>query len=276
LIGDHKAHIHVLAEIAADNAKGILKDAIVPIQETITRAEMEIKTTQEEIKVLQGEIKEKEEKIKETKKKIDDSIQKIEEIKSILSKSQVDSFMLLSMASNLKLELNSHSKPFENIAIWLNKPVRNWKLLYKWTKDEKTPQAWHSQCDNKGPTVTVIWANGGYIFGGYAQLPWTSQGGYKYSKESFLFSLTDGRGRKPYQCLQAGTKYANNPYSVCHDPNYIGWGKSFDLGLQIPPNPSSYSRLGATYKLPDGFNSDTFLAGHHNNWTIEEIETYLV
>jgi len=103
VLGEHKAHTCVLAEVAAENAKGILKNAIVPLQETITRAEAVIKTTQEEINALHGEIKKKEEKIKETKKEINENAQKIEEIKSLLNKNQVDSFVLLSMASNLKI-----------------------------------------------------------------------------------------------------------------------------------------------------------------------------
>jgi len=201
----------------------------------------------------------------------------------VLNKSQVDSFILLSMVSNLKVDLNPKwnlkvdlnpsNKLFEPLAKWLNKPVRTWKLLYKWTKDEKNLKAWHKQCDAKGPTVTIIWANKGYVFGGYAHLPWASSGGWKESKESFLFSLTDGKNRQPYQCLP----FQNFHQTIYDDSSCMCW--SSDLYLRIPPqytDNDSYSGLGDAYKVPDGFDGQTFLAGSYTNWTIEEIETYLV
>jgi len=201
-------------------------------------------------------------------------LQKIEEIKLLLSKNEVDSSLLLSMVSNLKL-VSPRSKLFDPLATWLNKPVNLWKLLYKWTKDEKTLEAWHKQCDKKGPTVTIVWANGGYAFGGYTPLPWESTSSWKESKESFIFSLTDGKGRQPYQCLP----YQNFQYCVYHGSDRIifGGGIGNDIWLRIPPQYNdSYSTVGCTYKLPPGFEGRTFLAGSNDNWQIEEIETYLV
>jgi len=39
---------------------------------------------------------------------------------------------------------------------------------------------------------------------------------------------------------------------------------------------NSYSMLGNVYKLPRGFKSETFLAGRHNDWKIDEIEIWSV
>jgi len=220
--------------------------------------------------------KRKKKKIKETKKGIDENLQKIEEIKLVLNNSQVDTFLLLSMIANLKdvkVDLNpSTNKLFDPIALWLNKPVHTWKLLYKLTKaNEKTTQSWHKQCDGKGPTVTIIWANEGYVFGGYTNVPWASTGNYKESKESFLFSLTDGKNRKPYQCLP----FQRFGYAVYHGMDRIAWGSNHDLGIFLP-NASYSNIIGSVYKVPDGFNGQSFLAGSYTNWKIEEIETYLV
>jgi len=192
---------------------------------------------------------------------------------------------MLSMVSNLKIDLKVNikvdpkvdlspgNKLFDPIAVWLNKPVNKWKLLYKYTKDEKTSLVWHAKCDGKGPTVTVIWANSGYIFGGYAHLSWKSNGTWEESKESFLFSLTDGKNRKPFQCLP----YQSFGNCLEHEPDRIAFGSGRDLKLLFPPNTSgSYSDLGSTYKIPDGFDGKTFLAGSYHGWTIEEVETYLV
>ena len=39
---------------------------------------------------------------------------------------------------------------------------------------------------------------------------------------------------------------------------------------------NSYSMLGNVYKLPKGFKGDTFLAGRHNDWNVEEVEVWAV
>ena len=46
-------------------------------------------------------------------------------------------------------------------------------LLYRASRDGWTASNFHSRCDNKGPTVTVI-KSGNYIFGGYTEQAWQS------------------------------------------------------------------------------------------------------
>ena len=46
-------------------------------------------------------------------------------------------------------------------------------LLYRASRDGWSASNFHSFCDNKGPTVTVI-KSGNYIFGGYTEQPWQS------------------------------------------------------------------------------------------------------
>jgi len=45
------------------------------------------------------------------------------------------------------------------------------KLLYRASRDGWAAANFHSCCDNKGPTVTVI-KSGNYIFGGYTEQHW--------------------------------------------------------------------------------------------------------
>ena len=45
------------------------------------------------------------------------------------------------------------------------------KLLYRASRDGWAASNFHSCCDNKGPTVTVI-KSGNYIFGGYTEQHW--------------------------------------------------------------------------------------------------------
>jgi hypothetical protein len=47
------------------------------------------------------------------------------------------------------------------------------ELLYRASRDGWQGQDFHSRCDNKGATVTVIKCTGGFVFGGYADAPWS-------------------------------------------------------------------------------------------------------
>ena len=53
----------------------------------------------------------------------------------------------------------------------------------------------HSNCDGKGPTVTIIQV-GSYIFGGYTDVPWSSPSKYIFISGAGFFqfvSLLNGK-----------------------------------------------------------------------------------
>ena len=49
-----------------------------------------------------------------------------------------------------------------------------WRLLFRASRDGFTASAFHSTCDNKGPTITVV-RSGANIFGGFTENAWTSK-----------------------------------------------------------------------------------------------------
>ena len=51
-----------------------------------------------------------------------------------------------------------------------------WRLLFRASRDGFGSQTFHSKCNNKGPTVTVV-KSGVYIFGGFTENSWTSKNG---------------------------------------------------------------------------------------------------
>ena len=61
--------------------------------------------------------------------------------------------------------------------------VGKWRLLFRASRDGFVPSAFHSKCDNKGPTITVV-KSGGNIFGGFTENAWTS----KLKKNSLLMN----------------------------------------------------------------------------------------
>ena len=63
-----------------------------------------------------------------------------------------------------------------NLSTWL-KPVAQsesskWKLCWRASEDGRAASTFHSGCDNKGPTITIIRVGGTYIFGGYTDVSW--------------------------------------------------------------------------------------------------------
>ena len=47
-----------------------------------------------------------------------------------------------------------------------------WKLLYRSSEHGYTTSSFHKYCDNKGPTLTIIKSEAGWIFGGYTTQSW--------------------------------------------------------------------------------------------------------
>ena len=58
---------------------------------------------------------------------------------------------------------------------WLSPVARSvnsaWKLCWRASVDGWDARTFHSRCDGKGPTVTIIRV-GKYIFGGYTSVSW--------------------------------------------------------------------------------------------------------
>ena len=52
--------------------------------------------------------------------------------------------------------------------------VGEWRLLFRASRDGFAASVFHSKCDQKGPTITVV-KSGGSIFGGFTENPWKSK-----------------------------------------------------------------------------------------------------
>ncbi len=63
--------------------------------------------------------------------------------------------------------------------------------LYKATDPDHgfTAAKFHSLCDNKGPTLTLIKTVAGHTFGGFTTISWDTSNAYKNDTQSFLFSV---------------------------------------------------------------------------------------
>ena len=82
---------------------------------------------------------------------------------------------------------------------WLPSQEGEWRLLFRASRDGFAATAFHSKCDNKGPTVTIVKSRGYNIFGGFTEVSWTNSG--KISK--LLWSLL----KVSLRILGSGTVY---------------------------------------------------------------------
>lgn len=131
------------------------------------------------------------------------------------------------------------------------------------------PIRFHEKCDNRGPTIMFVKANGGHIFGGFNATSWLSDFCYSESQDCYLFSVTDGKSRPPIKCgIRTHKKgQAIKQNETKYSPAF-GEANISDLFIAFKNLSNSYSMLGNVYKLPKGENSETFLAGKQKDWVI--------
>lgn len=151
------------------------------------------------------------------------------------------------------------------------------KLLYRVSHLGPSAELFHKLCDNKGPTLIFIKTATGHIFGGFNSLNFKSISKYELSYDNFLFSITDGRLRRPMRCniYRQMAEYALKQSVEEYSPGF-GISNDADLFIAFKRLNNSYSHLGKVYKCPKGYNPKTFLAGKENHWDILDVEIYSI
>jgi hypothetical protein len=149
-------------------------------------------------------------------------------------------------------------------------------LLYRATTDGFTGKAFHSKCDGKEKTITIIKNNLNYVFGGFASSAWNSSGNSINDPNAFLFSLRRAGVSFKDKFSVKEPEYALLGYSS-HGPTF---GDDIHICNQSDTNIGSYTEFGESYILPDGYtyggNATDFLAGIYSQWTTTEIEVYQI
>ena len=185
--------------------------------------------------------------------------------------------------------LNCEKKDFEHSNILTTSEMKDnlinliqfnhsntWTLIYQATRDGFAASTFHSKCDNKPNTLSVIRSSNGNVFGGYTEQSWSGSHQVKTDLSAFIFSLIN-KQNKPLKMKCSQCQYAivgNNHYG----PIYGGdGGHDFYISDNSNTNTNSYSSLGHSYSHPDyaaGSNeAKSFLVGS-NNFQVSEIEVY--
>jgi len=159
--------------------------------------------------------------------------------------------------------------------------VKQTEPLFRLRRDGASPEVFHKRCDNKGPTLTLVNANG-RVFGAYNPTSWVSEYCYSECEDSFIFSL---KGlKRPFKCpvKKAKRAFAIKQSEAGFSPGY-GEANNCDFFLAFKSPERSYAKLGTVYEPPadliEGMTTEEvhcLIAGKLSDWEITEIEIYSI
>ena len=149
---------------------------------------------------------------------------------------------------------------------------RKWSLLYRGSRDGFRGADFHSHCDNKPNTLTIVKSTSGNIF---TSVEWKSSGSWKEDKSAFIFSLLNNENR-PLIFEQSSSEKNSIGLFNQYGPVF-GADVYDDFFISDYSNTNSYSNLGKTYTHPDyphgSERTKTILAGTHH-FQVQEIEVF--
>ena len=152
---------------------------------------------------------------------------------------------------------------------------RKWSILYRATRDGFIDSDFHSHCDDKPNTLTIIQSTNGNIFGGFTSVKWKSSEPYQFDNKAFIYSLVNKENR-PVLFEHSSTDKNSLLSSSLFGPVF-GSGHDLFISKSSNTNMSSYSNLGQTYTHPEypygSEKAETILAGSCH-FQVQEIEVF--
>jgi len=149
-------------------------------------------------------------------------------------------------------------------------------LAYRLTDDKFLGQHFRNKVYEKGPTLTLISANKGHVFGGYSPISWTegADDNWRDTTDSFIFTITDNKGRQPEKILLEKERHST---ALFHSRISYAFGSGHDLSINLIDLKRSESAL-FSYTLPKSSTTDAnkYLAGRRDNWDVDELEVFLI
>lgn len=130
-------------------------------------------------------------------------------------------------------------------------------LLFRASEHSFKGNKFHSLCDNKGPTVTIIKSNHGNIFGGYVSKSWTLKDKYVRCENAFLFLIKSNMDKFDKKCPllfdmkdDKVVKMFSTTWNIAHCGPIFGNGND----IYIDPTYKNYTnKFGFDYGDFDGY-----------------------
>ena len=236
-----------------------LKNKIEDLEnnETVVKLKNEIDKLKNEIISLKEENKKRDLKINELLNKIEKK-EKLE--KSDINK--IDSKIITS-----KEELDFITNRLKQIDYFKNKNL-SFGLVFRGTRDGRTPDIFHQKCDGTPKTITIIKTVKGLKFGGYIENEWNSKDGWiKDDENCFIFSLDL---HKIYNPVKGQLKYQFDPDT---GPNFAEFGLEDDLFNKSYLNIQKKESANGYFTY---FEKDYEINGGEPEFQPEEIEVFKI
>ena len=145
----------------------------------------------------------------------------------------------------------------------LKKNIKKFKLLFRASNDGFSASNFHSKCDGKSNTVTLVETLNGKRFGGFANNAWDQSSSYKTGSKGFIFSLDD---KSIYYNKNSSYEiYCNSSYG----PTF-GGGHDFYICNNCNTSNSSYNNSDYSYNTIGKKNA---MAGTYN-FLVKDYEVY--
>ena len=167
--------------------------------------------------------------------------------------------------------LISSYKMKEDLVELCNLGDKQFRLLYRASRDGFQASSFHAKCDNQPRTLTIVRGDSVCLFGGFAAVAWDSTSKYMADPHAFLFSIVNFTNTPQVFPLKAG----NEQSIYCDAASGPSFGSGHDLFIADDSHvkSTSYSVLGCSYdvKLPPSsvIKERTLLAGACNFQTLE-------
>ena len=196
---------------------------------------------------------------------------KVKKLETELEKTKISEEQLKENLTSKEIILSEEEEKmiFNWILTKLKPEKKNIKmtLLYRLTSDGDSASTFHSKCNNKGYTLSLIRNTKGFRFGGFTTQSWTSSGSYINDVNAFVFSLDFKECFFTYEGVNAIYDYSS------YGPTF-GSGGDFLIADKCSQNyssschfPSSYGGTGVRNRI---------LTGGYEHFKVQEIEVYKI
>ena len=145
----------------------------------------------------------------------------------------------------------------------LKKKIIKYTLLFRASRDGYRTSNFHSKCDGKSNTVTLVETTTGRRFGGFTDAQWDQSSSYKTGSNGFIFSLDNNE------------IYYNkdNQYNIYCNSSYgptFGGGNDFYICDSCNSSNSSYDNSGNSYET----NGKQYALASSYNFLVRDYEVF--
>ena len=165
-----------------------------------------------------------------------------------------------------------------------SKTELEYKLLFRASEHGFSAKEYHKHCDEKSDTITILYNEYGYVFGGYFHHKWSVSDRYRFKNDRsarlFLLRSADKEIVLPKVYKPIEREIGTIRYYPDAGPVF-GWGEEIHIVDACDKIKESYTRPGYCYNIPktnEMCGGDEPLPGNGTHWKylVKEYEIFQI